>query len=63
MFPSSLPSSLALAFGRIFTWMTGGPPEPPSFEGLVAELFACWPLDAAEFRERAEAQGRALGAT
>jgi hypothetical protein len=29
-------------------------PAPPSFEGLLDELFARWPLDAVEYAERGE---------
>lgn len=33
---------------RALRLLTGCPPAPPSFDGLLDELFARWPLDAEE---------------
>jgi hypothetical protein len=47
-------SNLAALAERTLRWLSGRPPEPPSFEGLIDELFAAWPLDAVEYIERGE---------
>lgn len=39
---------LAALADRGLRLLTGCPPQPPSFDGLLDELFARWPLDADE---------------
>ena len=49
---------LAARTDRALRHLTGCPPAPPSFDGLLDELFASWPLDADEMedpRDRAAA--------
>ena len=42
---------LAALSDRALRLLTGCPPAAPSFDGLLDELFARWPLDAEEMGE------------
>lgn len=48
MLLSPFAALLASIADRGLRLLTGAPPEPPSFDGLLDELFRSWPLDAGE---------------
>lgn len=48
MLLSPIAPFLAALADRALRLLTGCPPAPPSFDGLLDELFARWPLDAEE---------------
>ena len=48
MLLSFFASFLAARTDRALRLLTGCPPAPPSFDGLLDELFSSWPLDAGE---------------
>lgn len=57
MLLSPIAAFLAALADRGLRLLTGCPPEPPSFEGLLDELFTRWPLDADEMAD--DRSGRA----
>lgn len=48
MLLSPFAAILAALADRALRLLTGCPPAPPSFDGLLDELFRSWPLDADE---------------
>jgi hypothetical protein len=48
MLLSPFAAILAKLADRALRLLTGCPPEPPRFVGLLDELYAAWPLDAHE---------------
>jgi len=45
MVTGSLLDTLARIMDRVFRFVSGRPPRPPEFDGLLQELFAVWPED------------------